>query len=420
VVGDQEYTNCRPCAGIPATEERSKMTEDVSRRELLAGIGMAGAAIGLSAVGHSTASALLADTEQFGGNVATAGELAVSVEFDAYYESSDGSTSTSSGTVDGDVADELGIKSIKPGDKGRIVFRPAITGNPGYLWFCGGVRKSAENGKPDPEGESFGDVVWPPDGPGGEIGDAIEVTLRYLDPDSDTEVDLLSGSFTDVLGALQYGIALGADPDYTATGYRALDRPGSQVCFTGTSGPHLELDWEVPNDTGNTINTDELEFEFLFHAQQCRHNDGKQNPCAIEKGISFVAFCGENLDDQDVEPPRTVDTKDGEEPIEISWKSDEPVRTVVLKYGQIIENFSVDGAEEGTVRVGDGNVRLPIQKGRNSSSGGSGEGQSNGENNGGLPTTMTGQSASDPCPDSGVTVKYEYDGDTDEFVLEEE
>ena len=362
----------------------------VSRRELLAGIGMAGAAIGSSAVGHSTASAFLSDTEQFGGNVTASGEIDLTVAFDAYYESADGSTSTSSGTVDGDVTGELGINDIDPGDTGRIVFRPAVTGNPGYLWFCGGVRTSAENGKPDPEGESLGDVVWPPDGPGGEVGDAIEATLRYLDPDSDTAVDLLSGSFTEVLEVLQYGIALDADPDYGATGYRALDRPGSQACFTGTGGPHLELDWTMPNETGNTITTDELEFEFTFHAQQCRHNDGKLNPCAVRKGISFVSFCAAGSAPDATITAVTERDADGV-PVEIEWSSTDPLDTIVLYYGGIFENFDVGDETSGTVAVGDGNLRFPKDSG------------------------TFDQSPSEPCPEGETGIKYDYDEGMGEF-----
>ena len=375
------------------------MTGGVSRRELLAGIGMAGAAIGSSAVGHSTASAFLADTEQFAGNVTTSGELDVSVEFDAYYwdssASSDENPDHSSGTVDGEVDGNLEIREIKPGDSGLIEFRPAVTGNPGYLWFCGGVRKSAENGKPDPEGESLGDVVWPPDGPGGEVGDAVQATLQYVDPDNGDPLVLLDGSFTEVLEVLQYGIALSADPDYTASGYRTLDRPGSQVCFTEAGGPHLKLDWEMPNDTGNNIMTDELEFEFVFHAQQCRHNDGKLNPCAVQKGISFVSFCAAGSAPDATITAVTERDEDGV-PVEIEWSSTDSLDTIVLYYGGIFENFDVGDETSGTISVGDGNLRFPKD------------------------SEMFDQSPSEPCPEGETGIKYDYDENTGEFQDPEE
>ncbi|MEF8802348.1 MAG: hypothetical protein V5A56_15185 [Halolamina sp.] len=369
------------------------MTKYVSRRELLASVGMAGAAIGSSTVGHSTAGALFHDTEQFAGNVLTSGSLDFGVRFDGYYESSTGSTSTGSGTADGDVIGELGIKDISPGDSGWFKFTPAVTGNPGYLWFCGGVEKSAENGRPDPEGESLGGDVWPSDGPGGEIGSALQATLRYLDPNSDTEVDLLAGSFTEVLEVLQYGIALSADPDYAATGYRVLDRPGSQVCFTDTGTPRLELDWWMPEKTGNTISTDVLEFELRFHAQQCRHNDGKLNPCAVQKGISLVAFCAVGATEPTAEISAITERDEDGVPVEIEWSSSNSVDTIVLYYGDIFENFEVGDETSGTIAVGDGNVRFPKNSG------------------------VFDQSPLEPCPEGETGSKYEYNENTNEFEV---
>jgi hypothetical protein len=358
----------------------------VTRRELLAGIGMAGAAIGSSAVGHSTASAFLHDTESFVGNVVATGEVDLDIGYTASYDGADGSALEVDGNVNGDPIDGLEIPEIVSGDSGSISLCPSIAGNPSYLWLCGGVRKSEENGKAEAEDEHIGDVVWPPDGKGGEVEDAMQVVLSYTDG-SDTLVELFRGSFGELLEVLQYGIALTAEPDTDATGYRVFTRPGDQVAIVEDGNPCLQLDWWVPEGTGNTIMTDEFEFELAFHAQQRRHNAGTNNPCAVRKGISFVSFCAEGSDAPSGARVTGVTETNGEgEPVALEWESDEPVDTVVLKYGQVFEDFAVDGATSGTVAVGTGNVRFSQKM------------------------ALWEQTPSDPCPDGETGVKYDYEG----------
>jgi hypothetical protein len=245
---------------------------DVSRRELLAGIGMTGAAIGASAVGHSTASALLGDGSQFGGNVLTAGEVDLSVAYDAHYDSvtdgSDGHTAEASGTVDGDPIDPLAVEAIKPGDSGRIALCPEVVGNPAYLWLCGTVTRSEESDGPAPQGDAEPSRGRRPvDGPGGELEDAIRVRLAYVpsgDEGAASTVPLLEGTFAQVLGALRYGLPLDADPNDDTGSRRAFAAPGEQACFEGSEGSCVELEWRVPRSVGNDIVSDELGFDLVF------------------------------------------------------------------------------------------------------------------------------------------------------------
>lgn len=360
---------------------------EVSRRELLAGIGMAGAAIGSSAVGHSTASAFLADTEQFAGNVLTAGEVDIEI--------------TSSASYNGDQLDDVAIPEIKPGDSGRFVFCPEVLGNPSYLWLCGAVTRNAENGYEESEGETINDEdAMPTDGPGGELGAAMTTELAYVLPDeSGDRVPISVGSFEDVLGRLRHGVALDAE---------ALERnevvdPGNQVCFEGSNGPCVELAWEVPDDRNlNHIVSDELEFEFEFTAQQCRHNDGTLNPCP--QGLSFVSFCVEDsteLEDSDITFSVAERNASGE-PVAIRWESDVSLQTVVIYYAGVFENFYLHNDEdpkEGTATVGMGDERLHYN-----------------ENSDNDPAGDNGQSPSDPCPTDQSGIKYNNDGG--EFTLD--
>ena len=373
----------------------------VSRRELLAGIGTAGAAIGASAVGASTASALLSDTEQFAGNVFTAGEVDIGVTYDAYYHStSDGTTDTDTGTVDGDPKGGLDVESISPGDSGRFVLTPEVRGNPVYLWLCGGLTRNAENGKTEAETDEIAFQGKKPvdrKGKKGEVGDALQARLSYVSSreDPSDRVVLREGNFRQVFEMLGYGVPLSAAPNYDATGYRTFDGPGEQGCFEadGSDQPSVELEWWMPTSTNNNVMSDQLEFELVFHAQQCRHNDGRQNPCAARKGISFVSFCvdeGESVSDADVSFSVTERKAEGE-PVALEWHSDVPLRTVVLKYGTVFENFYVDDATSGTVTVGAGDVRL-VYEPKDS------------------PALSNGQEPSDPCPDGETGIKYEYEG----------
>lgn len=363
----------------------------VSRRELLAGIGMAGAAIGSSAVGHSTASALLVDAEQFAGNVTTSGEVDLGVDYEAHYtDSTDGSTSSSSGTVDGNDVSGFDVPEISPGDSGRFAFCPTIVGNPAYLWLCGAVTRNAENGYEESEGEMVnGEYPKPTEGPGGELATAMEAELAYvpsLDDRSDRVV-VAEGTFEEVLGVLRHGVPLSSDGNDV--------NPGNQVCFDGSDGACVELVWEVPEeDYLNNIISDELEFEFEFTAQQCRHNEGTENPCP--SGVSFVSFCvddGTDLSDSDV-TFSVAERNAAGEPVAIEWSSDVPLRTVVIYYAGVFENFYYpDGKKEGTAAVGLGDERLHYNK--------------NSDYN---PAGDNGQSPNDPCPTDQTGIKYNYEG----------
>lgn len=273
------------------------MTHDeirLSRRKLLAGVGTAGVAAAGAGLGTT---AWLNDEESFDGNTVTAGELDLLVGYYSYWDQGMAGSGQVQGTQDGSGTVSGELTDVKPGDNGLLAFCPRIVDNPAYLWLCGELTSNDENGQPEPERNHSDDTTT---GPGnGELAQSVEVTVSYcdlvddvgdeFDPDDvASSTELWSGTFADFLAAIENGVPLdgeGGQPVETG-GFFA---PGEQSCFAGTAGddsdaanPCLCIDWEVPGSVGNEIQSDSFSFDLEFHAQQCRHNDGTENPCAGE------------------------------------------------------------------------------------------------------------------------------------------
>ncbi|GAB7094962.1 hypothetical protein JCM30237_21150 [Halolamina litorea] len=51
-------------------------------------------------------------------------------------------------------------------------------------------------------------------------------------------------------------------------------------CWPNSTTQYIGFSWELPFEVGNEIQSDELQFDLEFHAQQCRHNDDPRNPYA--------------------------------------------------------------------------------------------------------------------------------------------
>jgi predicted ribosomally synthesized peptide with SipW-like signal peptide len=51
-----------------------------------------------------------------------------------------------------------------------------------------------------------------------------------------------------------------------------------EECFENSTTQYIGFEWELPCSVGNEVQSDSVEFDLKFHAQQCRHNDEPDNP----------------------------------------------------------------------------------------------------------------------------------------------
>jgi predicted ribosomally synthesized peptide with SipW-like signal peptide len=297
------YSECgKACHGGWPTETMSKKKLELTRRRVLGGLGTIGVASAAAGLGTS---AYLNDTESFENNMMTAGELDLAVDYVVHEEQGsagdytinsftnevNGSDPGDDLTVNGDgTAMSQNLGDVKPGDSGYSRFCFTIDDNPAYMWACGELTASNENGYTEPEPED--------DNGEGELEENIEVDVMYCDLDDEGNLDgeggtIYSGTLKEVLDQLHGGIPLDGTGDADAM-------PGEQSPYAGTgpddvsgdvTNPCLCFDWEVPTSVGNEIQGDSLEFDLSFHAAQSRHNDGTHNPCLEgETGEDFAKF----------------------------------------------------------------------------------------------------------------------------------
>ncbi|AZQ13440.1 SipW-dependent-type signal peptide-containing protein [Halorubrum sp. PV6] len=273
-------------------------TIGLSRRKMLVGLGAVGVASAGAGLGTT---AYFNDTETFQGNSLTAGELDLFVHVDysedqgsyAQYQTPDG-TFIDGNVVGGGEGDPLSIQvsDLKPGDSGEGDFCFSIVNNPAYLWMCGDLTANDENGMNEPETESDETA-------GGDLADAMQVTVSYCTSDGAKGAEIVSGSLRDVMLALRAGVPLYGDGDPSAP---VANRPA----FEGVEEPFVDdapnvaeqcvcFDWIVPTSVGNEIQSDSVEFDFEFYAEQSRHNDGTNNPC-VEFDTVLTTDAGPGVD----------------------------------------------------------------------------------------------------------------------------
>jgi predicted ribosomally synthesized peptide with SipW-like signal peptide len=269
-----------------------KQEIDLSRRHVLLGTG----AVGLASIGAGLGtSALFSDTETFQGNQLTAGTLDLVVEY--YTASKRGSlTASDQGVVNGDqeATYSYTVTDVKPGDTGVLAFCPRVVTNDGWIWVGSETGLvDYENGQTEPEAEvdatDGGSLDTPMSGAGaGELGDAIEVTVSYasgvtMDGDDvncqDTrELNNPEGyTLADLAAELTSGFLLDGDQDEASPDADPSPYPGSADAAT-QEGPCLCIEWELPLEVGNEVQSDSISFDFSFVAEQARNNPDPANP----------------------------------------------------------------------------------------------------------------------------------------------
>ncbi|WP_149799505.1 SipW-dependent-type signal peptide-containing protein [Halorubrum xinjiangense] len=317
-------------------------TIGLSRRKMLVGLGAVGVASAGAGLGTT---AYFNDTETFTNNELTAGELDLFVHVD--YSEDQGSYaqySTPDGTfIDGNVVGggegeplSIQVSDLKPGDSGEGEFCFSIVDNPAYMWMCGELTANEENGQTEPETDV--DTTGGDPGEGmGELADAMEVTISYCtEVEGETVIgeEIISDSLANVMLALQAGVPLSGDGDSSAP----LD---GRAPFEGVDSPFVDevpniaeqcvcVEWEVPVEVGNEIQTDSVAFDFEFYAEQSRHNDGTNNPCVDETVVTAY--------DNDHKGRPLANPTDGNVYTSVSYGEDQ----VVLSFTFVDDDDGVD------------------------------------------------------------------------------
>jgi predicted ribosomally synthesized peptide with SipW-like signal peptide len=266
----------------------------LSRRKALLGLGTVGVAGAGAGVGTS---ALFSDTESFEDNTLTAGELNLIVDYGTSVDSTNASAAidggqANNGTIDGDVSAEYVLGDVKPGDGGFLAFCPKVVDNPAWLWAGSNGLTDSENGLTEPEGEVDSTGGDPGDG-NGELSENIQVTVSYCEytggdeddrgnPENYDTIRELNNpddyTLADLIKDLRSGFLLDGEPDHDdgdpsgAQAYPASEGDSDQA------GPCLCVDWEIPIDVGNEIQSDSVEFDIQFAAAQERNNSDPEDP----------------------------------------------------------------------------------------------------------------------------------------------
>jgi hypothetical protein len=146
---------------------------------------------------------------------------------------------------------------------------PSVEGNPAYIFAGGTLVANDENSVTEPEAEANGeDNDYAPtddiDGRG-ELAQHVEVTTveGFADPVG-TPLSLY-----DLLGtAIPTGDGgrLVADGDSDGDGEYADDDEGG-----------IRIEWRLPDDVGNAVQTDSVDFSFVVGAVQSRHLENESD-----------------------------------------------------------------------------------------------------------------------------------------------
>lgn len=265
-------------------------------------------------------SALFSDDESFTNNQIVAGELALIVDYYTNVDSSaadavviDGGTANN-GQIQGGVSAQYVLNDVKPGDGGTLAFCPKVIDNPAYLSVSSSGVTDYENGHTEPEKDidddtpNQGSLGGSNDGAGyGELSDAIEVTVSYAESvDYDSSNDQITCTNTrelnnpdgytlnDLVTDLGDGFPLdGNEPN---DGDDTIDPYPASSDATTQNGPCLCIEWEIPADVGNEIQSDALELDVTFAAEQARNNDA---PATVVYNDFYNYFNGASTIEED-------------------------------------------------------------------------------------------------------------------------
>lgn len=276
------------------TEDNNPQLYSLSRRKMVAGLGVVGLASAGAGVGTS---AFFSDQESFENNTLTAGTLDMSVTANIVaaddYWTGQGALDLSE-TADGDVVSGIQVDDVKPGDWAVICFDIEVGDNPGYVQVR--TEEFVENGgaNPEPEQDVEGDTDNDAD-----LGEFLLTTvwqnydetsgdktgLSTLDPVFNNASDDLNISYGSpdvdgvVDGVTHYTNAREAN-GVLENGYLIKDDNGDLLPINDQANEGVYsfcLLLEIPFQVGNVIQGDSISFDLVFETEQVRHNEDPFN-----------------------------------------------------------------------------------------------------------------------------------------------
>lgn len=276
------------------TEDNNPQLYSLSRRKMVAGLGVVGLASAGAGVGTS---AFFSDQESFENNTLTAGTLDMSVTANVVaaddYWTGQGALDLSE-TADGDVVSGIQVDDVKPGDWAVICFDIEVGDNPGYVQVRTEEFVEAGGVNPEPEQNVEGDTDNDAD-----LGEFLLTTvwqnydetsgdktgLSTLDPVFNNASDDLNISYGSpdvdgvVDGVTHYTNAREAN-GVLENGYLIKDDNGDLLPINDQANEGVYsfcLLLEIPFQVGNVIQGDSISFDLVFETEQVRHNEDPFN-----------------------------------------------------------------------------------------------------------------------------------------------
>lgn len=251
----------------------------LTRRKILGSVGAIGATG--AAAGYGT-SALFSDEESFENNSITAGTLDMTVDakipagaINDEWAGAVGFEEYNPPTADGEPGVGVTLDDMKPGDWVLLCYDITVESNPACIGLMTENTANDENSVNEPEASKEDDISGSLDNPNtsvtgsispdgqGELAQNLEVTV-YDDFDGSDPGGDLSAAKSALSNELLGGVTLQDVWDTFDTG---------DAIASGTQSYDFCMLLELPIETGNEVQSDSVEWDFVFDAVQSRNTD---------------------------------------------------------------------------------------------------------------------------------------------------
>jgi predicted ribosomally synthesized peptide with SipW-like signal peptide len=259
------------------------MTDDkieLTRRKILGSVGAVGAAGAAAGLGTS---ALFTDEESFDGNSITAGTLDMTVDakvpeggINDEWGSAVGFEEYDPDAADGQPGVGVSLEDMKPGDWVLLCYDITVQSNPACVGLMTSNTANDENSVTEPEADAEGDLSGNLTNPNtsadtaadidgeGELAQNLEATV-YDDLDGSVDID---GDLSNAESALNNELLGGVTLQEV---WSTFDAGAAIAADTQSFDFYVLL--ELPAETGNEVQSDSVQWDFVFDAVQSRNTD---------------------------------------------------------------------------------------------------------------------------------------------------